>query len=72
MTTKVDDKEVRLLFRSRSDYLFAGVLGGLGYYWNIDSTIVRILFLMLTILTLGLTIIIYFILMKAIPLEPEI
>ena len=72
MTSNVDEKEVRLLFRSRSDYLFAGVLGGLGYYWNIDSTIVRILFLMFTILTLGLTIIVYFILLKAIPLEPEI
>ena len=72
MKTEANEEEVRLLFRSRSDYLFAGVLGGLGYYWNIDSTIIRILFLFLTMLTIGLTVIIYFILIKAIPLEPEV
>ncbi len=72
MKTEANKEEVRLLFRSRRDYLFAGVLGGLGYYWNIDSTIIRILFLFLTILTIGLTVIIYFILIKAIPLEPEV
>ncbi|MGC9780972.1 MAG: PspC domain-containing protein [Candidatus Heimdallarchaeota archaeon] len=72
MKTEANEEEVRLLFRSKSDYLFAGVLGGLGYYWNIDSTIIRILFLFLTILTIGLTVIIYFILIKAIPLEPEV
>jgi len=33
------------LFRSRSNSKIAGVCGGLGDYFNIDPTLVRILFL---------------------------
>lgn len=65
------EKKERILFRSKSDYMFAGVLGGLAAYWQKDSTIIRLIFLALTILTAGLTLIIYFILMKIIPEEPQ-
>ncbi len=68
--TKKQD-EVKILFRSRDDYMFAGVLGGLAYFWGISSTILRIIFLFLSIITGGLAVIVYFILMKVIPLEPE-
>ena len=68
-TKKQDD--VKILFRSRDDYMFAGVLGGLAYFWGISSTILRIIFLFLSIITGGLAVIVYFILMKVIPLEPE-
>ncbi|NHJ86680.1 MAG: PspC domain-containing protein [Asgard group archaeon] len=61
----------RLLFRSRDDYMIAGVLGGLAYYWKMDSTLLRFLFLLISLLTGGLSIIAYLILMKAIPIEPE-
>ena len=33
------------LFRSRNDRKIAGVCGGLGEYFNIDTTLIRILFL---------------------------
>ena len=69
--TKNQD-EVKILFRSRDDYMFAGVLGGLAYFWGMSSTILRIIFLFLSIITGGLAVIVYFILMKVIPLEPEI
>ena len=52
--------------------MFAGVLGGLALFWNMNSTIVRLIFLALTVLTGGIAAIIYLILIKAIPLEPEI
>lgn len=66
-----DGDDIRLLFRSNDDYLFRGVLGGLAKFWNIDSTIIRLIFLLSIILTLGLMIIVYFILAKLIPLEPK-
>lgn len=33
------------LYRSRSDRKLAGVCGGLAQYLNVDSTVIRILFL---------------------------
>ena len=64
-----EDTTVRLLFKSKDDCLFRGVLGGLAEYWNIDSTILRVAFLLLTVITGGLFSIVYFILMKIIPSE---
>lgn len=69
--TNPDQNKTRILFRSRNDLMFAGVLGGLAEFWNINSTIVRLLFLLTTVLTGGLMIIVYFILMKTIPIAPE-
>ncbi|NHJ04714.1 MAG: PspC domain-containing protein [Candidatus Heimdallarchaeota archaeon] len=68
---KINQNKARILFRSRNDLMFAGVLGGLAEFWNMNSTIVRLLFLLTVILTGGLMIIVYFILMKTIPIEPE-
>jgi phage shock protein PspC (stress-responsive transcriptional regulator) len=69
--TKKPD-EVKILFRSRDDYMFAGVIGGLAYFWGVGSTTLRIIFLFLALITGGLAFIAYIILMKVIPLEPEI
>ena len=65
------DDKTRLLFRERDNYMFGGVLGGLGRYWNIDPSVLRLIFLILVPLSGCLIIIIYLILMKSIPLEPE-
>ncbi len=45
--------------RSISDRKLFGVCGGLAKYFNIDSTIVRIIFILLTLLSFGLGIIVY-------------
>ncbi len=37
------------LYRSRDDRMIAGVCGGLGEYFNIDPTIVRLVLLFLTL-----------------------
>lgn len=66
-----DEEDIRLLFRSNDDFLFRGVLGGLAEFWGINSTIIRLLFLLSIILTGGLMIIIYFVLVKLIPIEPN-
>ncbi|NHJ32461.1 MAG: PspC domain-containing protein [Asgard group archaeon] len=65
-------EEDKILFRSRDDYMFAGVIGGLAYFWGMNSTTLRLLFLGLSLITGGIAIIVYLILMRIIPLEPEI
>ena len=39
----------RYLRRSRSDRRIAGVCGGLGTYFGVDSTVIRILFVLLAL-----------------------
>lgn len=39
------------LYRSRADRMLAGVCGGLGEYFNVDPTLVRVVYLVVTILT---------------------
>jgi phage shock protein C len=38
---------VKKLYRSRKDKMIAGVCGGLGEYFNVDPTIIRVLFVIL-------------------------
>jgi phage shock protein PspC (stress-responsive transcriptional regulator) len=40
--------EIKKLYRSRTDRMLGGVCGGLGEYFAIDSTLIRILFVVLT------------------------
>lgn len=39
------------LYRSKNDRLIAGVLGGLGQYFNVDSTILRLAWVLITVFT---------------------
>lgn len=58
------------LYRSRDDKVIGGVCGGIAEYTGIDSTIIRLLWILL-VLGYGTGLIIYIILMIVIPLEPE-
>jgi phage shock protein C len=42
-------EESRKLYRSRNRRMVAGVCGGLADYFNIDATVIRVLFLILTV-----------------------
>jgi len=55
------------LTKSRHDKKFAGVCGGLAEYFEIDSTIIRIIFLAALILGLGSPGLIYLILWVVMP-----
>ncbi|KAF0152581.1 MAG: phage shock protein C PspC [Ignavibacteria bacterium] len=57
------------LFRSRKSRVIGGVAGGLAQYFSIDPVIVRILFVVLTIMH-GMGLVIYIILWIAVPEEP--
>lgn len=61
----MEDKKI---FRSIDDYMIAGVCGGLAKYFKIDSTLIRIIFVLLAIGG-GCGVLIYLILWLVIPKE---
>jgi phage shock protein C len=42
--------ETRRLYRSKSRRVLAGVCGGLAQYFNLDATLIRVLFVLLAVL----------------------
>lgn len=59
------------LYRSRTDSMLGGVCGGMGVYFRIDPTIIRILFILLT-LAGGMGPLLYLILWVVVPKEGQI
>ena len=61
------------LCRSRTNKTFSGVCGGLGEYLNIDPTIVRVLWVILSLFSAGFPgLIVYIVLAIVIPEAPEV
>ena len=59
------------LYRSRRDRKLAGVCAGLGVYWGIDPTLVRLPFVLGALLWwIAPIVLFYLILMVFVPLEP--
>ena len=58
------------LYRSRDHRMISGVCGGLGEYFSIDPTLIRILFIAATFIGFGSAILIYLILLIVVPEEP--
>jgi len=58
------------LYRSTTDRMIGGVCGGLGSYLNIDSTVIRLVFVLLTVFGIGSSILIYIIMLLIVPEEP--
>jgi len=42
-------QKVKKLYRSKKDRMLAGVCGGIGEYFGIDSTLIRILWVLLSL-----------------------
>jgi phage shock protein C len=59
----------RKLYRSKTDRKLAGVCGGLAQYFNIDPTLIRVLFVVLAILG-GSGLVLYLALWIIVPNEP--
>ncbi len=59
------------LYRSRNDEMIEGVCGGLGNYFGIDSTLVRLGFVLAVLGGFGAGILLYIIMAVVIPIEPE-
>ena len=62
---------MRRLYRSTQERMLAGVLGGIAQYFNIDPTLVRLLFVGLLFMSFGSFSLLYVISVIIIPLEPE-
>ena len=60
----------RNLQRSRSDRMLAGVCGGIAATTGLDSTIVRLLAVLVILSSMGSGLLLYFILALVMPLEP--
>ncbi len=61
----------RKLYRSDTDRMIAGVCGGLGEYLDVDSTVVRLLFVLAILAGFGSAILLYLILMVIMPLKSQ-
>jgi phage shock protein C len=55
------NKKMKRLYRSKKDRMIAGVCGGLGEYLEVDPTIVRLLWVVVTLVSLGVGLIAYLI-----------
>ena len=66
-----EKKQIKRLYRSRTDRLIAGVAGGMGAYFDIDTVVFRIIWVLL-LLPGGLPgLLPYLICWLIIPLEPQ-
>ncbi|MCJ7824847.1 MAG: PspC domain-containing protein [Anaerolineales bacterium] len=65
--------EVRRLYRSRDERMVAGICGGLAEYTNIDPTIVRLLFVAVSLLGAAPGMLLaYLVMIFVVPEEPII
>ena len=59
----------RKLYRSKTNRQLAGVCGGLAEYFNLDTTLIRVLFVVLAVLG-GSGVVLYVALWIIVPREP--
>lgn len=58
------------LYRSRDDRMIGGVAGGVADYLNLDPSLVRVVWAILTIFSGGLLLVLYIIMLVIVPEEP--
>jgi phage shock protein C len=63
--------ERKRFYRSRTDKMIGGVCGGLAAYFDIDVSIVRVLWVLGTIVSAGVGVLVYIVFMLAISEAPE-
>ena len=63
-------ENVKKLYRSTSDRMIAGICGGLGNYFGIDSTLVRLIFVFGAIFTGSALFWAYIVMLIVVPEEP--
>jgi phage shock protein C len=69
LAKEIKKMERRRLYRSNSDRMIAGVCGGLADFFNIDPSVMRIIFVLFLLLG-GNGLLIYLVLWLIVPLEP--
>ena len=65
-------KQYQKLYRSRENRMLGGVCGGLGEYFDIDPTLVRLLFVFGAFLGIpGALVLLYIVMLILVPQAPE-
>ncbi len=59
------------LFRSRDDRMLAGVAGGLAELWDVDPSLIRIIWAVLVPFTGGIALLVYIVMAVVVPEEPS-
>lgn len=62
---------MKKLYRSTTNRMMSGVLGGLGEYFNVDATLIRLAFAILLIPSFFTFLLVYFIASIIIPEDTE-
>lgn len=62
---------VKKLYRSTDNRIVAGVCGGLGEYFDVDPTLVRVVYLILSFFTVFVGLLLYICLIFVIPTSPR-
>jgi len=66
-----DKVEIKRLYRVKKDRILGGVCGGIADYFNADPSIIRLIWIGLTLLSMGAGIILYIIAWIIIPEKEE-
>lgn len=61
---------MKKLYLSDTNKKIGGVCGGIGEYFNLDPMLVRIVFILVTLLSFGLGIVAYILMWMVIPKKP--
>ena len=64
-------KVIKRLYRSRKDKVLAGVCGGIAEYLDVDPVVVRLVWAILTLISMGMGLLAYLIAWIIIPEEPK-
>ena len=60
---------MKRLYRSKNDRMLGGVCAGLGEYFDIDHTVIRLVWAVITVLSIGTGVLVYIIAWIIIPEE---
>jgi len=60
---------MKRLFRSKKDRMLGGVCGGLGEHLDVDPTVIRLIWAVVTVLSMGTGLIVYLLAWVIIPEE---
>lgn len=59
------------LYRSRNERMLGGICGGIGEFFDVDPTLIRLATVLLAFFFFPVTLIVYLILLIVIPREPD-
>lgn len=62
---------MKRIYKDRFDKKVGGVCGGLAQYFQIDSSLIRLLFIFLTLVTGGIFLLVYILLCAVLPTGPK-